>query len=94
MPDPLRTYWDRLREPLVEAWPGLTEHDLDTIDGSRDALIDLLEARYGTERDRLVWLLDELIGRYGSSDALRDSPTAHHQWWDATLDVYEPEDDL
>ena len=94
MSDPLHTYWDRLHAPLMEAWPGLTERDLEAIDGSREALIDLLEAHYGTERDRLVWMLDELIGRSISSEALRDSPTAHHQWWDATLDVYEPEDEV
>ncbi len=91
MQDPLKTHWRSMREPLVEVWNGLTDRDLDTIDGDREMLLDVLERRYHTPRDTLQWRLDELIGRIAGSEAIQNSPTAHHQWWDATLDVVETE---
>ena len=91
MADPLKAHWQALREPLIETWNGLTERDLDAIDGDREMLLTTLEQRYHVPRERLQWEVDELIGKVAGSEAMQDLPTAHHVWADAVLTVDDTE---
>ena len=42
--------WPQLRARLHDRWPALSEDELDETEGDRDALVALLEARYGYAR--------------------------------------------
>lgn len=48
--DTVEHNWGQFRELVKQKWDKLTEHDLDEIKGSRDALVGKIEERYGISR--------------------------------------------
>jgi uncharacterized protein YjbJ (UPF0337 family) len=43
--------WNQIRERVRQKWAVLSEDDLDTINGDRDALCEKLRERFGIARD-------------------------------------------
>jgi uncharacterized protein YjbJ (UPF0337 family) len=43
----LETEWKQMREQVGQHWKALTSDDLDVVNGHFDALVDLLQEKYG-----------------------------------------------
>lgn len=56
--------WDRLRDPVVAAWPMLTFEDLRETDGHRGRLVSRICRIYDEPPDAVEWCLDELLARF------------------------------
>jgi hyperosmotically inducible protein len=58
--DILEGKWKQLRGRVKEMWGKLTDDDLDKIDGHRDRLTGVIQAKYGYARDRVNAEIDRL----------------------------------
>lgn len=63
--------WNQAKGPAKTYWGRLTDDDLDRVAGRKDALIDVLQERYGIGRHEAAKQVDVWIGvmharhRYG-----------------------------
>lgn len=59
--DQIKGDWKQLSAKLKEKWDKLTDDDLTKISGKRDQLVDVLQQRYGYEKERVDTELDKFI---------------------------------
>lgn len=52
--------WDRIRDQLQATWQGLTEDELDNVDGNSEKLYGLMHEKYGIGRAEINAYLDSL----------------------------------
>ena len=71
----IRGDWPACRDMVRRQWNHLTDEDLDAIDGERETLLNVLEQRYDSPRERLEQQVSEFEARLGSTDA----PVQHAQ---------------
>lgn len=53
--------WRQYKDQLQERWSKLTDEDMDAIPWNRDELVNLLQHRYGFERDAAEKDADEFL---------------------------------
>jgi len=58
--------WKQFKGRVKEKWGGLTDDDLDKINGQRDQLEGVIQERYGTAKDQVrkdidAWLDGEKV---------------------------------
>lgn len=70
-PDTLEGQWPQVRGRLRSWWDKLTEVDLEKIAGKRDALVGLVQERYGYARERAAQEVERRLKEY--SDTLEAS---------------------
>lgn len=58
--DAARMTWMRFKGRLKEAWGGLTDDDLDRLEGRRDQLIGYLQEKSGRSREALERDVDDV----------------------------------
>lgn len=59
-PDKINHRWDTIRDDLQSSWDGLTEDELDNVDGDLEKLYGLMREKYGKSRDETDAYLDSL----------------------------------
>ena len=59
-PDKIYHQWDAIRDDLQLSWDGLTEDELDNVDGDLEKLYGLMREKYGKSRDETDAYLDSL----------------------------------
>jgi uncharacterized protein YjbJ (UPF0337 family) len=57
--DQIKADWSQLKPKLKEKWKKLTDADLKLIAGRREQLVDLLQQRYGYDKQRAGTELDK-----------------------------------
>ncbi|MHB0859024.1 MAG: CsbD family protein [Anaerolineae bacterium] len=65
--------WTKVRERIQERWTDLTEEDLARLDDRREALLELLQEKYGYARgqaEREVSRLAREVGTYTRNNTL------------------------
>ena len=86
--DTMRGDWAAIRLMVRQQWNRLTDEDLEAIDGDREALLNVLEQRYDSPRDRLEQQVSEFEGRIGGHDD-EVSSTAASQMGSQGRQLYE-----
>jgi hypothetical protein len=81
----LQQYWPALRAEAGFIWSGLTDEDLDRINGNAARLIAFLQARYGYERAIAEDQVERFLSRYSPTMFVK-RPS---RWWPQTDDVLE-----
>lgn len=56
----IHTRWDMIRRQMKTTWQGLTEDELDNVDGNSEKLYGLMEEKYGINREQTNTYLDSL----------------------------------
>ena len=51
--------WKQLRGKIKSRWGRLTDNDLELIEGMRDQLASMIQARYGSSQEKIERELDE-----------------------------------
>lgn len=59
-PDKIYHQWDTIRDDMQSTWDGLTEDELDNVDGDLEKLYGLMREKYGKSRDETDRYLDSL----------------------------------
>jgi len=67
--DVLRDRWKHFRNEINHQWTELSPDDVDGIDGTRDNLVVLLEAKYGYARKRAEREVERVVTEF--EDRLR-----------------------
>ena len=53
--------WKAVKGRFREKWGKLTDDDLEAAKGRRDELVGRIQARYGTQKDRIEHEVDEFM---------------------------------
>ncbi len=56
----IHSRWDSIRNQMRTTWQGLTEDELDNVDGNSEKLYGLMREKYGIGRDETNAYLDSL----------------------------------
>jgi uncharacterized protein YjbJ (UPF0337 family) len=57
--EPIEGNWKQLRRKIMSRWTRLTDRDLELIEGKRDQLAGMIQARYGSSQETIERELDE-----------------------------------
>lgn len=68
--DILQGKWKQIRGHVKEWWGELTDDELDEIDGRMDALVGLLQERYGCARETAEKEIDRRLKEYADPGML------------------------
>ncbi len=56
----IHSRWDSIRQQMQITWHGLTEDELDNVDGNSEKLYGLMQEKYGITREQTNTYLDSL----------------------------------
>lgn len=65
--DLLQSHWDEIKGRLKQQWAGLSEEELQSVNGNVEALVGLIEQKSGEARMRVEQYLDELSREVSSN---------------------------
>lgn len=68
-PDAFAGQWQQLRGQIRSWWGNLTDADLDKIAGKKDALIGIMQERYGYARERAEQEVDRRLQDYSAQSS-------------------------
>ena len=69
--DILEGKWKQIRGRAKEWWGKLTDDELDKINGKKDALVGLLQARYGYAKEAAEKEIDRRLKEYAEASKSR-----------------------
>lgn len=69
--DILQGKWKQMRGKAKEWWGQLTDDDLDRVEGKRDQLAGMLQAKYGYSKDKAEEEINRFLDQSEDKDPVR-----------------------